>query len=213
MKVVATQLEEVEYAQAEVFSMKELNDALEKGSDQEALSIKKQVIDCMQQITDKCRKVNLSPVQRATMKFVPTKKTFPQFGLLCSVDPHNCDIPKYFIKAKRAEFNIITKLNNGDHCSRGGSQVSVHLEGVNDTTQVRDNNDSSYMVSFIPQQVGEVMVSVFINGEQIKGSPYSVMVRDYTSVNKSSKIVNNDGNMGQPWGIAFGKNNTWAVAD
>ena len=150
------------------------------------------------------------------MEFVPTKETFPQFGLVCSVDPYNCevvDIPKYSIKAKNTEFTIITKLNNGDDCSRGGSQVSVHLGGFNDTTQVRDNNDGSYMASFVPQQVGEVKLSVFVNGEQIKGSPYSVMVRDYTSVNKSSKIVNNDGNMGHPWGIAFGKNGMWAVAD
>ena len=69
------------------------------------------------------------------------------------------------------------------------------------------------MASFVPQQVGEVKLSVFVNGEQIKGSPYSVMVRDYTSVNKPTKIVNNDGNMGQLWGIAFGKKGMWAVAD
>ena len=93
--------------------------------------------------------------------------------------------------------------------------MSVRLEGVNVRTQVRDNNDVSYMASFVPQQVGEVKLSVFVNGEQIKGSPYSVMVRDYTctSVNKPRKIVNNDGDMGQPWGIAFGKNGMWAVAD
>ena len=36
---------------------------------------------------------------------------------------------------------------------------------------------------------------------------------DYTRVDKHSKIVNNDGNMGKPWGIAFGKNGMWAVAD
>ena len=216
VKAVTTQLEEVEYAQAEVLSIKELNDAVEKSSDQEVLSVKKQVIDRMQQITDKCRKVNLPPVQRATMEFVPTKETFPQFGLVCSVDPHNCevvDIPKYSIKAKKTEFTIITKLNNGDDCSRGGSQVSVQLRGVNDSVQVRDNDDGTYMASFIPQQVGEVKLSVFANGEQIKGNPYSVMVKDYTSVNKPSKIVNNDGNMGEPWGIAFGKNGMWAVVD
>ena len=216
VKAVTTQLEEVEYAQAEVLSIKELNDAVEKSSDQEVLSVKKQVIDRMQQITDKCRKVNIPPVQGATMEFVPTKETFPLFGLVCSVGPHYCevvDIPKYSIKAKKTEFTIITKLNNGDHCSRGGSQVSVQLGGVNVTTQVRDNNDGSYMASFVPQQVGEVKLSVFVNGEHIKGSPYSVMVRDYTSINKPSKIVNNDGNMGQPWGIAFGKNGMWAVAD
>ena len=220
VKTATTQLEEVEDAQAEVLSMKELNDAVEKSSDQEVLSVKKQVIDRMQQITDKCRKVNIPPVQQATIEFVPTKVTFPQFGLLHSTvrpDPHNCiaDLPKYSIKGKHTKFTIITKDNNGDHCSRGGSQVSVQLGGVNDTIQVMDNNDGSYMASYVSQQVGEVKVSVFVNGEQIKGSPYSVTVimRDYTSVNKPSKIVNNDGNMGQPWGIAFGKNGMWAVAD
>ena len=215
VKAVTTQLEEVEYVQAEVLSMKELNDAVEKSSDQEVLSVKKQVIDRMEQLTEKYRKVNLPPVQRATMGFVPTKETFPQFGLLHSVDPHNCEVvhlPKYCVKGKKIQFTIITKDEHGDPCSRGGSQVQ--LGGVNDTTQVKDNNDGNYMASFVPQQVCDVKLSVFVNGEQIKGSPYSVMVRDYTSVNnKPSKIVNNDGNMGQPWGIAFGKNGMWAVAD
>ena len=91
--------------------------------------------------------------------------------------------------------------------------MRIQLRELNDTTQVRDNSDGSYMASFVPQQVGEVKLSVFVNGEQIKGSPYSVMVRDYSSVNKPSKIVNNDGNMGEPWGIVFGKNGMWAVAD
>ena len=84
------------------------------------------------------------------------------------------------------------------------------------SAQVRDNNDGSYMASCVAQQVGQVKLSVFINGQQTKGSPYSVVVQqyiDYTRVGKPSKIVNNDGNMGKPWGIAFGKNGMWAVAD
>ena len=216
VKAITTQLGEVEHAQAEVLSMKEPYNAVEKSSDQEVLSVKKQVIDRMQQITDKCRKLSLPPVQRATIVFVPNEEILPQFGLLCSVDAHNCevaDIPKYSIKGKNIEFTIITKLDNGDHCSRGGSEVSVQLEEVSDATQVRDVDDGSYMASFVPQQVGEVKLSVFVNGEQIKGNPHSVMVRDYTSVNKPSKILNNDGNMGRPWGIAFGKNGIWAAVD
>jgi len=216
VKAVTTQLEEVECTQAEVLSIKELKDAVEKSCYREALSVKKQVIDHMQQITDKFKNINLPPVQQATMEFVPTKEAFPQFGMVCSVDSHNCkliNLPKYSIKGRKTEFTIITKLDNGDHYFRGGNQVSVQLGGVNDTTQVMDNNDGSYMASFVPQQVGEIKLSVFVNLQQIKGSPYSVMVKDYTSVNKLSKIVNNDGNMGQPWGIAFGKNGMWGVAD
>ena len=164
-KAVTTQLEEVEYAQAEVASMKELNDAVEKSSDQEVLSVKKQAIDRMQQITDKYKKVNIPPVQQATMEFVPTKEDLPQFGLLCSTatpDPYNCaaGVPKYSIKGQKTKFTIITKDACRNPCSRGGSQVSVQLGGVNDTTQVRDNNDGSYMASFVPQQVGEVNLSM-----------------------------------------------------
>ena len=214
-KAITKQLEEVKRAQAEVLSVKELNDALEKSSDQEVLSVKK-LIDRMQQITDKCKKVNIPPVQQATIEFVPTKEVLPQFGLLCSTakpDPHNCEIvgvAKYCIKGK-TEFTITTRDANEDRCT-GGSQVSVQLGGVNDAIRVRDNSDGNYMASFVSLQVGEIKLSAFVNGQQIKGSPYSVMVRDYTSV-KPSKILNNDGNMGQPWGIAFAKNGTWAVTD
>ena len=222
-KALTVQLEEVEYAQAEVVSMKELKDAIEKSSDQEALSAKKQVIDRMQQITDKFNKLNTDPLQSATMEFVPSKESFPQFGqLFTHIDPGACEVvnlPNHIPVDKELKFSIITKYCNGSQCSIGGSQVSVQLEsntGEVTSAQVRDNNDGIYMASFVVQQGGEVKLSAFVNGQQIKGSPYSVVLQqsiDCARVGKPSKIVNNDGNMGRPWGIAFGKNGMWAVAD
>ena len=215
VKTVTTQLEEVEYTQAEVLSMKALNDAIAKSSsDQEVLSIKKQVVDRMQQITDKCRKVNLPPMQQDTMEFVPANEAFPQFGLLCSEYPCNSktvvNLPKYSIKGNKTEFTIITKDNHGRTHTRGGSQVIVQLEEVNDTIKARDNNDGTYVASFIPKQAGKAKFSVFVNGERIHGSPYGVMVRDYKSANKPIKIVKSGGCR---WGIAFGQNGMWAVPD
>ena len=67
---------------------------------------------------------------------------------------------------------------------------------------------------FLPHQVGEVKVSVCVNGKYIKGSPYSVADScDYTSLSKPSKIVNKDGKMSGPQGIGFSRNGKWAVAD
>ena len=220
-KALRAQLGEVEYAQAEVLSMKELKDAIEKSSDQEALSAKKQVIDRMQQITNKFNKLNTDPVQSATMEFVPSKESFPQFGqLFTHIDPGACEVvnlPNHHIPVdKELKFSIITKYRNGSRCSIGGSEISVQLEcntGEVRSAQVKDNNDGSYMASLLAQQVGKVKLSVSINGQQIKGSPYSLVVHDYTRVGKPSKIVNNDGNMGGLRGIAFGKNGMWAVVD
>jgi len=62
-KALKVQQEEIEYAQGEVVSMKELKDAIEKSSDQEALSAKKQIIDRMQQITKKFKKLNTDQPQ------------------------------------------------------------------------------------------------------------------------------------------------------
>ena len=87
-KALTVQLGEVRYVQGEVSSMKKLKDAIEKSSDHEVLLAKKQVIDRMQQITDKFNKLNTDPLQLATIEFVPSKESFPQFGqLLTHIDP------------------------------------------------------------------------------------------------------------------------------
>ncbi|XP_065907247.1 E3 ubiquitin-protein ligase TRIM71-like [Dysidea avara] len=81
-KAVTTRLEEVEYVQAELSSMDELKDAVEKSSDQDALSAKKHVIDHMQQLADKYKKLNTQPVKLLGIEFVPSKEPFPRFGHL-----------------------------------------------------------------------------------------------------------------------------------
>ena len=220
-KAMITQLEEVASMQAKLMSMKELTDALEQSSDQEALSAKREVIDRVQQLTNAYKKVNIQPVESAAMDFVPTKEPFPVFGhLFAYVNPHTSeviDLTRRILVGKKVEFAIVTKDSNGGPCISGGSQVSVHLKSfTGDVTagEVRDNNDGSYMASFVAEQVGQAQLSVSINGEQIKGSPYSIVVgRNYQSIDKPNKIINDNGSMDNPWGVAFGRNGLWAVAD
>ena len=222
-KALMVQLEEVEYAQAEVLSMKELKVAIEKSSDQEALSAKKQVIDHMQQIADKYYKLDVHPSQSATMEFISAKVSFPQFGkLLTHVDPYTSKIkisPNHITVRKKVEFLIITKYRNGSQCSIGGSQISVQLKsntGEVTNMQVKDNNDGSYTASYVPQIPGQMNLFAYINGQEIKGNPYHFTVQhSYNTLvaDKASKIVNNNGNMRRPWSIAFSKSGMWAVVD
>ena len=115
-------------------------------------------------------------------------------------------------------FTIVTKNAQGDRCSKGGSKVIAQLQS-NSTgdvipVAVKDNQDGTYSASVVPKQAGEVKMSVIIDDWHIQGSPYSVSVcRNYCALNVPSKIVNDDGRLGKPWGIAFGKDGMWAVAD
>ena len=60
------------------------------------------------------------------------------------------------------------------------------------------------MASFVTEQVGEAKLLAAINGEQIKGSPYSIVVgTNYQTISKPRKIVSS---IGKPYDVAFGKN-------
>ena len=129
LEVLTTQLEEVTLMQAELMSMKELTDALEQSSDQEALSAKKQVSDCVQQLTNEYKKLKFQPIKSSAMDCVPTKDPSPLFvNLYAYVDPYATEVnslSQCALVGKKVEFMIITKFKSGGTCSTGGSHVSV----------------------------------------------------------------------------------------
>ena len=100
---------------------------------------------------------------------------------------------------------------------KAGSLITVQAQprpGDVITVPVKDNQDGSYTVSFLANQIGEVKFSITINGEHVKGSPCSVqVVPQYSALGKPNKIVDGGGRMSEPWGIAFSKDGVWAVTD
>ena len=195
------------------------------GSDQEALFAKKQVSNDVKRLTESYKKLNSDPVEMPTIEFVPVKEykmSFPQFSQVHDdyAVPGNCeitDIPLQPLIRNKIDFKIITKSHNSTRCSQGGSHIIAQVQprkGDVVPVEVKDNKDGSYSASFVTEQVGEAKLSVTIEGEHIKGSPYSITVgQDYKSIDKPIKIINDGGNMGCPWAIAFGSNGVWAVTD
>ena len=224
-KEVTLQLEQMEHIQAELESIKELNGAMKNGSDQEALLVKKQVVDDVKRISDSYNKLDTQPVQSATMEFVPVEdyeNSMPQFGHLSHNDvcPVNCEalgIPEMVSRGEKIEFKIVTKDRINHACHKGGSEVVIQAQSSRgDVTpvEVKDNKDGSYSASFVANQVGEVKLSVTIKGQQIKGSCFNVKVHGkYTTIDKPSKVVNEGGRMGATHGIAFGRDGMWAVIE
>lgn len=220
-KAIGAQMEELNCMQAEMLSIAEKRDAIEKGSDQEMLSAKKEVINRMLKAMNKYNKMDIQPLHSATMEFMPTKEPLLQVGqLFTHIDPSAAEVtnlPQYAFANETVEFSITTKYYSGNYCSNGGSQVVVQLQyDANDTTlvPVKDNNDGRYTASFTPKKVGKAKLVVLINGLKIREDPYTIMVRKtYLAVSKPSNIIDRSGRMGQPWGIAFSQNGMCAVTD
>ena len=221
-KALKEQLNDVTSLQDELKNVKELREGLEKTPDHKIFSTKKQDVETrMQKVSEQYKSLNTQPVEYDNFEFVPAKSySFLLGNLFTFANPHASkviDLPSIAYCGHRVEFKIIAKDSKGKNCTKGGSKVSVQLKSfTSDITagEVRDNNDGSYMASFVVEQVGEAKVLVCINGEQIKGSPYSIVVgRNYQAIDKPSKIVNKDGTMGRPRGVAFSRNGLWAVVD
>ena len=222
-KEVALQLEQMEHTQAQLQSIKELNGAMKNESDQEALLMKKQVIDDVKRISDSYNKLDTQPVQSAIVEFIPVeeyKKSIPLFGHLSLGDicPLNCEIDLFQCTTEgKVKFLVVTRDKNNYRYHKGGSEVVVQAQssrGVITPVEVKDNEDGSYSASFVANQIGEIKLSITVEGQQIKGSPFNIKVHGkYTTIDKPSKVINEGGRMGEPYGIAFGRDGMWAVTD
>ena len=216
------QLKDVTSLQNELKGIKKVQEGLEKTTDHKLLFTKEQDMEVhMQKVSEQYKNLNTEPVEYDNFEFVPVESCSFLLGhLFTFANPYTSEViyvPGIAYCGHKVEFKIIAKDSKGKNCNKGGSQVCVQLKSfTGDVTvgKVRDNNDGSYMASFVAEKVGEVKLSVAINGEQIKGSPYNIVVgRNYQAIDKPSKIINNDGSMGCTHGIAFGRNGLWAVAD
>ena len=112
------------------------------------------------------------------------------------------------------EFTIITKeaiINNE------GSGFTVQLIdewGKKILMKLNKKDNNNYTGSFKVELVGRYQLSVSIRGQQIKGSPLPFYVsKDYSKIKGPAKVINNNGKMIYPWGVAISSNHHWAVTD
>ena len=83
---------------------------------------------------------------------------------------------------------VTTRDSSGKELNKGGSVVRGILTCSSQgrvECPVSDNGDGTYLVSVIPQQLGQHQLSITVNGQGIQGSPFKLSVvaqRDYTKL-------------------------------
>ncbi len=67
---------------------------------------------------------------------------------------------------------IITRDNNGKELDNGGSPVRAVLSCNKEECPVTNNNNGTYYVNVIPEQLGQHQLSITIDNQHIQYSPY-----------------------------------------
>ena len=220
VKMLSSQLEKVESVQVNMMRIDTLASEVERSSNDELLSGEQQIVHCASEVIDTFNELKTDPLEPCSPYFVPSyPETFPQLGCISSLlYPLQCEITGFpttkVIQNCAVEFIIITKeATTNDE----GSEFTVQLidEWNNKslvTLKKKDNN--SYTGSFKVALAGHYQLSVSIRGQQIKGSPLSFYAsKDYSKLKEPSKVINNNGKIGKPWGVAISSNHHWAVTD
>ena len=152
----------------------------------------------MKRLTDNFDKLSTKPIESAFINWnILFRGLF--YGDASHVHSEATNFCCYVLVGKEMKGTIITRHVDGGHCTKGGSKVFVQAQpsiGGVITVPVKDNQDGSYTVSYLTNQV---KLAININGQHIKGSPYSVqVVHQYSALDKLNKIINDGGRMGKP---------------
>ena len=119
-----------------------------------------------------------------------------------------------------AQFVLTTRNAEGRQCYNEHDHVTVEIRderGRECATEVRinDNKDGLYQISYSPRDEGRNKLTVKVNGEHVRGSPFTVQVKPFqfrpvTSFGKEGSSV---GMFSRPWGVAVNARDDIAVTD
>ena len=124
VKLLTTQLEELESVQAHVMSVNELASKVAGSCDDEMLSGEKLLVHRIHEVTDTYDKLQTDPVESYAFCFTPSHNhPFPQLGQIFNPHPPQCeitDIPPTIFLGQRFQFAITTKDVRGTPLTAGG---------------------------------------------------------------------------------------------
>ena len=119
-----------------------------------------------------------------------------------------------------AQFVLTTRNAEGRQCYNKRDGVTVEIcdgQGRECVTEVRinDNKDGSYKISYSLRDQGRYKVTVKVNGQHVRDSPFSCQVKSFQfkPVSSFGKEGSSVGMLNSPWGVAVNSKDEIAVTD
>ena len=119
---------------------------------------------------------------------------------------------------REAQFNLTTRNGAAEQCYNKNDNVTVDLRDERGkecitTFLVNDNKDGTYKISYCPTFEGKFNLSVKVNGQHIRGSPFCFVIKSFNvkPVLSFGKHGSNDGMFSYPYGVAVNSRDEIAV--
>ncbi|XP_058940088.2 E3 ubiquitin-protein ligase TRIM71-like [Pocillopora verrucosa] len=124
------------------------------------------------------------------------------------------------IALREAHFTLTTKDTEGRQCYNDRNHVMVEIrdeQGRECTSQIQiiDRKDGLYQVRYCPRDPGKCQVTVKVNGEHVRDSPFAVQVTpfQFKPVLSFGKEGTSEGMFRFPWGAAVNDKDEIVVTD
>ena len=128
------------------------------------------------------QKTKLEPVmsEQGNIKFEYLEnlcQAISKLGLI-PMDPSKCETLFPMMTAKKTtKFMIILKNRNNNPVSNGGKELDIFIKSIRDdkpvqVVSIKEVGNGRYEVSFTAARCGYYMISITVEGQHIRGSPY-----------------------------------------
>ncbi|XP_065482935.1 E3 ubiquitin-protein ligase TRIM45 isoform X3 [Caloenas nicobarica] len=137
---------------------------------------------------------NTQPSVDDGIQFSPQERAgqccgYEVFGVILNkaVDPARCTLHGEGLHSARQNkltgFTLLCNDATGEQMGRGGEAVRVTITHKNKRDcavmpTVCDNGDGTYRISYSPEEPGLYAVCVYVKGQHVQGSPFTLMVKN-----------------------------------
>ena len=218
LKNLAAQKDELETVQARLGScLSFVRECLKTGSQGEIFKMRKKVVKQIETMTAEFNEDALMPCEKANVRFA----TVPSFVDACRqigdvyipvVAPGNCYATGIGLKVAVVNEKATVCLHTLDQCGKCfdegvGDSITVEVVSEDEASKIKGNvgqlKDGQYEISYQPACAGQHQLNIKIDDKHIKGSPFTVIVRE--PIEKLGTPIMTINDMHGPWGLTVNK--------
>ena len=226
LKGLAAQSDQIETTLAKLNScLHFMRESLKTGSKSDVLMMKANTVQQVKELTTPFQQDMLKPNTEADMIFSALAdmtamcQDYGQVLSQCSLDPSNCQVTGEGVEAAKVMETSTVLLQAVNYGGKSYEKPIMSLECeleseitcIRASCSVERRGQSQYEISYKPTIKGRHQLHIKVEGQHVRGSPFSVAVT--LPIEKLGTPIQTIGDMEEPWGVAINQRGEVVVSD